>query len=712
MVTTMRRGVAVLALALAAFPLRAADVPGFERPVSLTAREQPVTRFVEELFGQIGVPVIVEPGIDGTVNGDFEKLAREVFDDIAVSFQLDVYHDGAVAHVFPANDAARTVMPMSTAAAELVLASARELGLTNERNTLRNAPGGLVTTGAPRFVAQIRELAEAAGNVDGARPARPVADADARVSAVRVFRLKYAWADDVTLAVGGQELVIPGIASVLRTLVGSGVPGSAPAARTRRQLERTVPGLRGQGLQAVAEAVEAVEPAASPTLLEPGSGTAPRIVADTRLNAVIVRDEAGRMPMYDELIAALDVEPTMLEIEATIIDLDTDRLRELGINWRVQGDEGEALFGEGSVADRLLRPDDPSTITPAGQGGVVSLVLGGQPRFISRIRALENQGAARIVSKPHVITLSDVEAVLDTTSTFFVRVEGEEEVDLFDVSVGTTLRVTPHVYEERGRSFIKLLVTIEDGSRTEREVDAIPIIERSTVNTQALVESGQSLLVGGLVREVRANNVNKVPVLGDIPGLGLLFRSNGVSSSRVERMFLITPRLVGRQASGRVLNAPILNGEAGDIIESAPWRTRDTSLALERRDAARSLTETLPPMGADVRLGREDVPAARVVPAPAPAPVPRERTLRERLLDLPPDEAAPPGLETVPGRERPGGGAWTTVAAPPDEARGTARPAADIAPAEDGWVEVPGSAADAPGLDVGRPDEDGWMEVR
>jgi len=95
---------------------------------------------------------------------------------------------------------------------------------------------------------------------------------------------------------------------------------------------------------------------------------------------------------------------------------------------------------------------------------VLSLVLGDSTQFFARVKALESEGAANIVSKPHVLTLSNVEAVLGATTEFFVRVEGNEEVDLFNVPVGTVLRVTPHVYDKGSNKGIKLLVNIEDGA--------------------------------------------------------------------------------------------------------------------------------------------------------------------------------------------------------------------------------------------------------
>src|SRR6185436_16804989 len=90
------------------------------------------------------------------------------------------------------------------------------------------------------------------------------------------------------------------------------------------------------------------------------------------------------------------------------------------------------------------------------RGGVASVVLGSLGQFFARIKALQSEGAARVVSSPQVVTLSDVEAVFDNSSTFYVRVAGREQVDLFNVSVGTSLRVTPHVFRDHDANRIKM----------------------------------------------------------------------------------------------------------------------------------------------------------------------------------------------------------------------------------------------------------------
>ncbi len=258
-----------------------------------------------------------------------------------------------------------------------------------------------------------------------------------------------------------------------------------------------------------------------------------------------------------------------------------------------------------------------------GLGGFASVVLGSANQFIARIRALENDGAARVVSSPQVVTLSNVEALFDNSSTFFVRVAGREEVDLFNVSAGTTLRVTPHVFRDAQQTRIKLLVNVEDGNLTGRQVDQIPIVERSTINTQALIAEGESLLIGGMVRDSVSSATDKVPVLGDVPVVGNLFKTRTNSSARIERMFLITPRLA--------VSRPAVNNTT--LKAAAPGAPAGSAAASAAPGAAAAV-----PVAGQARVA-QSAPA----PAPAPQPAPQRASVEldlDAMLRKPADGAA------------------------------------------------------------------------
>jgi type III secretion protein C len=647
---TLRLVLATLASAFATSAALAMPIPFAEREVHLTAREQPIAAFVQDLFGRLDIPVQVSPSVRGAVNGSFSGPAEHTWRKIVRAFNIVEYYDGTVLHVYSPADMATRTLPLPPTAAQRVLRTVNEMRLPDARNTLRNTrEGTLVASGTRRFIEQVEEIARAT----------TVSERTGTPSGFKVFYLRYAWAQDVNISFGGRQVVLPGVASIVRAMMTNDSRSQVVVSSYETPSPGTMPGIRGQrsgsghaaaggmgtlggpganphvasapivaqafgtplagGANAGATVPVAGGAAAQPVVVAAAPDQV-RVEADSRLNAVVVRDAPSRLAQYEQLIAALDVEPQSLEIEATIIDLNTEKLRELGINWRLTRGRGSLLFGRGDSSDLRLTPETPvSDITPSGTGAFVSAVLGGANEFIARINALQQQGAARIVSSPQVLTLSNVEAVFDNSSTFFVRVAGRDDVDLFNVSAGTTLRVTPHVFKDNNQVRIKLLVNIEDGAISGERVDTLPVVNRSAVNTQALIFEGESLLVGGITREASADDATKVPGLGDVPVLGHLFRSTSRSSSRVERLFLIQPRL----ASGR--RSPNANPAGAAAIGDA------------RQSVPVPLTSTAPaaigPHGTPGRVqGAQQPPASPALPSRpgshrSPTPSPRSTYL-------------------------------------------------------------------------------------
>jgi type III secretion protein C len=597
MMSTTRFTAAATLLLAQALPLSAAPLPDGLRPLKLEARDQPIEQFLQSLFSGSDIPVVVS-GVQGQVNGRFEGSPPKLLRDLSRAYNLLSYYDGGVLYIAPASDTQTRSWLLAPAASAQVQRAAQALQLPDARNTLKaGEDGALLAVGAKRFVQQVDELV---------RQVRPTSAAMA-VSAwappvqqqplpdYRIFYLRYAWAQDVPMSFGGQQTTLPGVASILRSLAGQPArpriaQASDPARAQGSQRLRggamrgtTTLGLvdeaapRGTDVlvAGLSQAGYATPVADHPEPPPAPNDFSPRIEADPRLNAVIVRDLPERLDRYGALIKSLDVEPQALEIEATIIDINTDRLRELGINWRYNRGLSSLMVGNGTASD--LRLNGQQDVTPSNLGGTISAVIGDRYPFVARITALQRDGAAKVVSSPQVVTLSNVEAVFDNSSTYYVRVAGREEVDLFNVTAGTRLRVTPHVFKDDkdadGVPRIKLLVQIEDGGLTGQSVDQLPIVERSGINTQALISEGESLLIGGMVRDSSNAGVDKVPVLGDLPLLGNLFKTQRKGGQRVERMFLITPRLASSKAATDVMQKarePLPQSGPADLSAAPP----------------------------------------------------------------------------------------------------------------------------------------------
>jgi type III secretion protein C len=160
---------------------------------------------------------------------------------------------------------------------------------------------------------------------------------------------------------------------------------------------------------------------------------------------------------------------------------------------------------------------------------------------------LTEEGEAQIISRPSVVSTDNMEAILDNSSTFFVRVAGTDEVDLFPISVGSVLKVTPHVIKDNNQTSIHLEINIEDGQQTQDRVDNIPTIQNSTISTRAIVKENQSLLIGGYHFDTVVSSESRVPILSSIPIFGNLFKRTHDEHTRMARLFLITPRLIGSE---------------------------------------------------------------------------------------------------------------------------------------------------------------------
>jgi type III secretion protein C len=372
----------------------------------------------------------------------------------------------------------------------------------------------------------------------------------------KVIKLNYAQADDQTIQSSDRSINIPGVATILRNLIeGGGSIGSIVQSN-----RASVGGLLGQGLSSQGQAVPSQTNQGRPNRPSKGETSNPsgeleggRVMADPRRNAVIIYDLEERIPQYEAIIRELDRETHLVEIHAAIVDVSDNYRRDLGVNFQSVSGSGDVQVGaEVSTSSGQFSPL-PQAGSPAGQGAVISTVYTqGSNYFIARVQALEREGGARLLGRPTVLTLDNQEATLENTTTYYIEVAGNEAVDLFKVDAGTILRVTPHIIEGKNGqpASIRLTVTVQDNQGSGESAStagtnlAIPPLKQTKINTQAVVQAGQSLLIGGYYFESRQAETSGPPILKDIPILGHLFKTSSQSTNRMERMALITPRII------------------------------------------------------------------------------------------------------------------------------------------------------------------------
>ena len=537
-----------------------APVPWGEQSFKVTAQGKPLSELLRELAARNGIAISVAKDVKGAVNGSFDMRPQALLELLASNFGFVWYFDGALLEVTPASDIRSQIIKLDSTSVSSAQRLLKRLNIVDPRYPVVFDSRSRIAkvSGPSRYVALVAQTIQSAGSTSAA--ATPVSTGDSK-TAVRVVPLTYAWAKDFKFVVGGQEQTLPGVATVMSSLY-QGLDDRPVAVEDfarqregdvgdRQMLDR----LRSLGLVSNVSAMGRRASESSGRRVTAGNPNVPQFVAEGRMNAVIVRDAPERLDAHERAIRSLDVKPGLVEIEARIIEVNSDAVESLGIDWRFRNRTLDVQVGAQpipSLGYEISRDESQPVVGPNGvqqilpsPTGVLTTVLGDAGRYlIARVNALADDGKANLLSSPKILTLDNVEASMEDIETFFVRVAGNLEVNLFDVSVGTTLRVTPLIVEEGGRDVVKMAITIEDGRLNGLRVDDIPTVRRSRIRTQSIVGDGEALLLAGYTRETDAQTEAGIPGLSSIPVLGWLFKSQTRQKQRVERLFLLTPRVV------------------------------------------------------------------------------------------------------------------------------------------------------------------------
>ena len=516
---------AVICLGLWTVSAVAGTPPWPASAYSYFAQDTRLETVLAEFAAGFNLSLSIQPGVSGTVTGRFTTATpTEFLSRMGGMYGFAWYTHAGVLHVSKASDMVTRSLPIPGGGLTQVRATLTELGVVDPRFGWGELPdhGILMVSGPASYVSLVEEsLKQLSAGGGGGRQ-------------VRVFRLQHASAIDRPITYRDQTIVQRGLASVLRLTLAAGGVDSVVGER--------VPDAPGAVAASVMAAVPllgasgALTPSPSPERAAPrprtsGRSSGPSIQADSRLNAILVSDVPEMMPVYERLIAQLDVPSALIEIEAMIIDINTDRAREMGINWSLTSSGFSASF-------------NGSTLQIGTNGaGSGTLPLDAGTQLLAQIRLLETRGDARIQSRPSVLTTDNIGAILDLSETFYIRVQGERTATVSPVTAGTTLKVTPRLMAGANPS-IQLTVDIEDGQIQDRQIDSLPTVRRSTVSTQAVVRQSETLMIAGYSSDQNIENEQKVPVLGDLPVVGALFASKSRTVQKRERLFLIRPKLV------------------------------------------------------------------------------------------------------------------------------------------------------------------------
>lgn len=299
------------------------------------------------------------------------------------------------------------------------------------------------------------------------------------------------------------------------------------------------------------------------------------VVADPATNSLVITTTPDNLPFLKQIIDSLDVVPRQVLIEVIIAEASLDATQKLGVQFDAKG-VGKILGSAGTQSTNSNFPLGTSgstlgnitaAVNPGFQFGVQAL----SGRYNALVQALMTDNRVRILSTPKVFTSNNQQGLIDIT-TQVPYVTGATQNSIIStgtnittqfLDVGIQLQVTPRIARDglvtmdvvttasELLGFDTLTASLDANGRPQTIV--APRTSSRSTDTSVSVRDGEVVVLGGLMRDTKTVNVNKIPLLGDIPIIGHLFRSTSTEVNKTELMVFLIPHVVDSDAANRAL---------------------------------------------------------------------------------------------------------------------------------------------------------------
>ena len=260
---------------------------------------------------------------------------------------------------------------------------------------------------------------------------------------------------------------------------------------------------------------------------------------------ILVEDIPENITKIETIINYWDTMPKQVMIEARILEITLNDDMELGVEWATI--LGDARFGTSSFSRAVLPPGQEVSPVPSEGSGLFFNILTGSSRrqFAAAIDALQKKTNVNTLSTPKVLAIDGQPAK--------VQVGGQQGYSVAQTNLGVTteniefidtgivLEIIPFIDDDGN-----VLLNVKPSITSAQLEEGIPVTRTAFVETWMLAESGDTVLIGGLIQDSITKTRSEVPCLGNIPGIGILFGSRGRTTEKVELVVLITPYVVNR----------------------------------------------------------------------------------------------------------------------------------------------------------------------
>ncbi|MBI5625294.1 MAG: type IV pilus secretin PilQ [Elusimicrobia bacterium] len=303
-------------------------------------------------------------------------------------------------------------------------------------------------------------------------------------------------------------------------------------------------------------------------------------IVDEKSNSLIITDSIEGMASMERLIQRLDEVPKQVLIEAKIVEVNLNDQVDFGIKWDIYkaqtgsflGQKGLTMIGsrveqttdltsqnmvttvQRENATPTRQPADGSLtgvdLLPSGPVGMLTIGRVTNNYFLNmQLGAAAQQGRLKVLSDPKIATLNNKAAEINVTDQIPYDVSqlsanGTVSRNIQFIAMGITLKVTPIISADETRITLDINPEVSKPSGTSGSVSGAPSTSRSTVKTIVIVRDAETVVIGGLITDRKDTRINKVPLLGDIPVLGWLFKKKFDQRQRVELLIFVTPRII------------------------------------------------------------------------------------------------------------------------------------------------------------------------
>lgn len=322
--------------------------------------------------------------------------------------------------------------------------------------------------------------------------------------------------------------------------------------RSKEKLEDLVVKLQPLNYAKVTDAQEQVE-----TLLS-DRGT---VNIDLRTNTLIIKDIPTVIEQAVKLVRRLDTRTPQVLIEAKIIEANLDFAKELGISYTADflnsdiadgqnatqngADFGNRVVNSGtsSTGSSFFSGALPITATPTGILAGSFTAIKDQLDLDVVISAMESSGHGRVISSPRIMTLDNKEAKIEQGLSIPFQTTEEGDTNLEFIDANLSLTVTPHVTNDDA-IIMKIKVSRNAPDLSVPTATGDPAIAKNEATTEALVQDGETMVIGGIYVIDKSRNNQSIPYFNKIPFMQFLFRNYKVADSKNELIIFVTPRIV------------------------------------------------------------------------------------------------------------------------------------------------------------------------